>query len=59
MKNLKKLGKCLSKEEQKAINGGWKTKESCDAMGGFWGKMADSGIWCCTIPDVHSYCPPN
>ncbi|VXB86696.1 conserved hypothetical protein [Flavobacterium sp. 9AF] len=57
MKNVKMIGKSLSKDELKNINGGWKTKESCDAMGGFWGQMAVSGVWCCTIPGGQSYCP--
>lgn len=55
MKDLKKLGKSLTKEEQKKINGGWKTEATCNAMGGFWG-MTTAGKWCCTIPNVHSYC---
>ncbi|WP_130736818.1 bacteriocin [Flavobacterium sp. J27] len=59
MKNVKMIGKSLSKNELKNINGGWKTKESCESMGGFWGQMAVSGVWCCTIPGGQSYCPPE
>ena len=54
-KQILNLGKALNKAEQKSINGGYKTKTSCDAMGGFWGLHID-GHWCCTIPNSHSYC---
>ncbi len=58
MKNsILNLGKTLNKAEQKNIYGGYKTKESCDAMDGFWGLSLNTGKWCCTIPSTNtSYC---
>ena len=63
-KSILNLGKALNKAEQKSINGGYKTKETCDPMNGdrgFWGLHATTGRWCCTVMKVNgdilkSYC---
>ena len=50
MKDLKNLGRLLSKVEQRAVIGSYKTEESCHALYGscaFWGMTVD-GKWCCT-----------
>ncbi len=54
MKNLKNLGKTLSKTEQKTINGGAcpdNAKEVCEAKGGIWKELlelADCGYCDCS-----------
>ena len=56
MKNLKKLGKVLGKQEQKNVFGGLRMQCNCD-------RDCPQGQWCCARGCVYhnaaGYCPPQ